>query len=90
VIPLGARRGDEVGGDPAAPASGGLDLHWRALLQAFRHLGTGLGGRFWRWRFSEPPLFWVVLVLLLSSLLAGRGCEEQGEGSSGKGVFLFF
>jgi hypothetical protein len=89
VIPLRAHRGDEVGGDSAAPASGCLDLQWRALLQAFRHPGTGLGSQFWRWRFSEPPLLRVILVLLLSSLLAGRGGEEQGEGSSGKGVFPF-
>jgi hypothetical protein len=47
-IPLRARRGDEVGGDPAAPATDGHDLQWRTPLQALRHPLTGLGGRFWR------------------------------------------
>jgi hypothetical protein len=36
-IHLRARRGDEVGGDPVAPAGGGLDLQWRTLFQALRH-----------------------------------------------------
>jgi hypothetical protein len=51
---------------------------------------AGLGGRFRRWLISTRPLLWVVLVLLLSSLLAGRGGEEQGEGSNGMSVSLFF
>jgi hypothetical protein len=89
-IPLQARCGDDVGGDPAAPTTGGLDLQWRNSLQALRHPLAGLGGWFWRWLISTPPLLWVILVLLLSSLPAGRGGEEQGEGSSGMGVFPFF
>jgi hypothetical protein len=36
-----------------------------------------------------PPLLCVILVLLLSSLLASRGGEELGEGSSGMSVFPF-
>jgi hypothetical protein len=77
VTSLRARRGDEFGGDLPASGSGGLDLQGRALLQASCHLWTGLGGWFWRWRFSEPHLSRVFLVLFLSYLPAGRGGEGQ-------------
>jgi hypothetical protein len=85
VIPLRARRGDEGGGDPAALGSGGLDLQWRFLHLALLLLSAGLGGRFWRWLGSMHPLLSFVLFLQLSSLLAGRGSEELGDGSSGMG-----
>jgi hypothetical protein len=69
--------------------AGGLDLYRRLLLQAFRHRCAGLGGRFRRWLISRSPLFWVVSTLLLLSLLAGRGGEEQGGGSGAEGVSFF-
>jgi hypothetical protein len=90
VTSLRAHRGDEVGGDLAASMSSGLDLQGRPLLQASCHPWTSLGGWFWRWRISEPPLLRVFLVLFLSYLPAGRGGEGQREGSSSKVVFPFF
>jgi hypothetical protein len=90
VISLRAHRGDEIGGDLVASMSSGLDLQGRFLLLASCHPWTGLGGWFWRWRISEPPLPRVFLVLFLSYLPAGRGGEGQREGSRGKVVFLFF
>jgi hypothetical protein len=76
--------------DLVTPMAGGLNLYRRLLLQAFCHRCAGLGGRYRRWPISRSPLLWVVSTLLLLSLLAGRGGEEQGDGSGGKGVSLFF
>jgi hypothetical protein len=76
VSPSRAHHGDEMARIWLDPCSGSLDPWWRAPQQPPLPPSSGRGGRVGSSRGWLPPLPGATLLLLLFTLLVGRGGEE--------------